>query len=84
MTREDIDNVQAVLLGAARWKDMTENDLFLPIVSGGIELKLGVFVRVIDRPAGKRPRDCNDVLLRVTSIHAQRVQFHQLARVVLV
>src|SRR5262249_48615179 len=40
--------------------------------------------RLEDGPTGKATRDFLHVLLRVTTIDSERVQFHQLARVVLV
>ena len=39
---------------------------------------------LLDRPAGERARHLGDVLLRVAAVDAERVQLHQLARVVLV
>src|ERR1051326_6054625 len=44
----------------------------------------GAAARLKDRPTGKAARHFLAVLLRVTTVDAERVQFHQLARVVLV
>src|SRR5215813_12801646 len=63
---------------------MAENDLFLSIVSSRIELKLGVLERIVNRPTRKSARYRNHILLGIASVHAQRVQFHQLARIVLI
>ena len=40
--------------------------------------------RIVNRPAGERTRHLGHVLLRVAAVHAERVQLHQLAAVVLV
>src|SRR6266850_5035277 len=45
---------------------------------------LGAPARILDRPSGERARDLGDVFLRVAAVHAERVQLHQLAAVVLV
>ena len=46
--------------------------------------EITALLRAVDRPARQDPRDLDDVLLRVAAVHAERVEFHQLARVVLV
>ena len=43
-----------------------------------------IATRVGDRPSGEAFCDLDDVLLRVAAVDAERVQFHQLAGVVLV
>src|SRR4029453_10863112 len=40
--------------------------------------------RRADTPSGERPRDLDHVLLCVTAIDAERVQFHELAGVILI
>src|SRR6185369_17443950 len=35
-------------------------------------------------PAGERPRDFDHILLRIAAVHAERVQLHELACIVLV
>src|SRR5262245_160567 len=63
---------------------MSEDDLFLPIVTAGIELEFRILLLIENRPSGKSACDGDDVLLCVASIYAQRVELHQLARIVLV
>ena len=43
-----------------------------------------IALRLPDRPAGEGARDFDHVLLRVSAIHAERVQLHQLAAVIFV
>ena len=54
------------------------------IVARGPEQERAALARPIDRPPGEGTRHFGDVLLRVAAVHAERVQLHQLARVVLV
>ena len=48
------------------------------------EDEAAALLRPIDRPAREDARHLDDVLLRVAAVDAERVQLHQLARVVLV
>ena len=84
MTSQDVDDLDAVLFTAAGGNRLAQDDLLLAIVHRRIELKLGNPVGVVDRPAGERARDGDDVGLRVAAVDAERVQLHQLAAVVLV
>jgi len=73
---------------AACLQRMSEEYFGVVIVTGALENR-GIFgeyacVRRIDAPSGKRPGQCDNVLLRVSAIGAERVQFHDLAREILV
>ena len=48
------------------------------------EYKVSAELRPIDGPAGQHARHLRHVGLRVAAIHAQRMQFHQLARIILI
>ena len=48
------------------------------------EYKVSAELRPIDGPAGEHARHLRHVGLRVAAIHAQRMQFHQLARIILI
>ena len=54
------------------------------IVAGGVELEAVDGVVVVLLPAGEAARQLRDVGLGVGAVHAQRVQLHHLAGVVLV
>ena len=59
--------------------------VFVPVVVHlRAEDEAAALLRAIDRPARQDARDFDHVLLRVAAVHAERVQLHQLARVVLV
>ena len=63
---------------------MAKDQFFLPVVHRGIELKFRKLLRIVDCPAAESTGDRDDVLLRVASIDTQRMQFEQLAAVVLI
>src|SRR6266481_6134985 len=67
---------------------MAEEHLWAVIVASALE-DCGVFgkcprIRWVDAPPGQNAGQGDDVLLRVPAIGAQRVQFHDLAREVLI
>ena len=84
MTGEDVEHLLAVGFAAAGLDDVAEHDLLTRIVQPRIEGEAAALARLVDRPAGEGARDFGDVLLRVAAVHAERVQLHQLAAVVLV
>ena len=63
---------------------MAQDDFFFPVVHSRIELKLGEFLWIVNRPSRERPGDGNDIVLGIASIDAERVQFHQLAAVIFI
>src|ERR1700730_9298809 len=67
---------------------MAEENLWTVIVARAFEdrsvLGKRAAIRLIDPPPGQDPGQCDDVLLRVPAIGAERVQLHDLAREILV
>src|SRR5262245_65240969 len=84
MLREDVDHALAVVRPAAGRDAVPDHDLLALVVHRGPEEKAPLDPRAIDRPAGEGACDFGDVALRVAAVDAERVQLHQLARVVLV
>src|SRR5678815_1255034 len=84
MVGQNIDDIEAILLPSTARKLVTKDKLFLSVVPGRIELKLRVLRGVVDRPARECTRYCNNVILSISPINAERVQFEQLAAVVLI
>src|SRR5207237_9196902 len=74
----------AVVLAAARGYPQAEDGLLAAVVHPRTEDEARGVARTVDRPARERARHLGDVLLRVAAVDAERVQLHQLARVVLV
>src|SRR5262249_60526355 len=68
----------------ARFDHVAEHDFLAGIVEARIEPEAAAKPRVLDRPPREGARDLGHVLLRVAAVHAERVQLHQLAAVVLV
>ena len=83
MSRDEIENVLAFLDAAPSRKLPAENDLFAGVVRLRPEDEVAA-PGDVDAPAGERSRDLDHVFLRVTTVDAERVQLHQLARVVLI
>ena len=81
---EDVEHLLAVALTAARLDRVAEHQLRAGVVHARLEDEPAAEARILDRPAGQGPRDFLHVLLRVAAVHAERVQLHQLAGVVLV
>jgi hypothetical protein len=49
-----------------------------------VEFEAAAALRLVDGPAGEHARHLRDVGLRIAAVHAEGVQFHQLAGVVFV
>ena len=84
---EDPQDVEAVVDAAAGRDRYAEHQLRVVVVAAGVvEEAAGTAVTgvAVAAPAGERPRHLDHVLLRVAAVDAERVQFHQLAGVVLV
>ena len=72
-------------LGAAHGRDRSSQyRLLTPVVHPAVEDGSRVSPRFRDRPAGEGETGLADVLLSVSSVHAERVEFEELAGVVLV
>ena len=79
---EDIENGFAVLHAAAGGDWMAQHDLGAVVMLVGAEDELAS--QAVDRPSGETARDFLHVLLGVTAIHAEGVQLHDFAGVILV
>src|SRR5271165_7283421 len=63
---------------------LAEHELRPRLVPTRIELKASAFERLVDGPSGEDFRSFGDVALRVSAIHAERVQLQQLTAIILV
>src|SRR4030095_16727362 len=61
-----------------------EHRLLAVIVQELNKLKAASLPWVLQRPARKAPRHFSDIVLGISSVHPQGMQFHEFARVVLV
>ena len=84
MRGQDVEHFLAIVLAAAGLDLVSEHDLLAVVVHARLELEAAALPRVRNRPTRERARHFLHVLLRVAAVDAKRVQFHQLARVVLV
>src|SRR5215510_12090744 len=50
----------------------------------GVQSKVSTFPRLLQRPSSEHARNFSYIFLGVTTVHAERVQFHQFAAVILV
>ena len=83
MTREDVEDVLAVA-HAALVDHVSKDDLPTVVMAARREPERAILAGMLDRPAGEGARDFGDVVLRVPAVHAERVELHQLAAVVLI
>ena len=70
MMSKDVENFHPVLLSAAGRQRVAENHLLFSVMAGGIELEFGVLLGIVNRPAGERSSNRDDIFLRVAAIHA--------------
>src|ERR1700739_2259933 len=63
---------------------MPENHLRIWIMKALVKPELRIALRLPDGPAGETARHFDDVLLRIPAVNAKRMQFHQLAAVILI
>ena len=83
MSRYDVQHRLAILDATARRQHMTQHHLLAGIMEFRAKHELRRESRV-HRPSGECACNFDDVALCVAAIHAQRVEFHQFARVILV
>src|SRR5687767_4124851 len=81
---ENIDHLECIFLASASGDLHAKYGFFALIVHEGVKLEAAATARIPYGPAGEASGDFSDVLLRVAAIHTERVQLHQLARVILV
>ena len=83
LIREELEQPDAFILPViveGEPKDTLRSAIVRPLP----EHESGTAFRALNAPAGEDARDCDDVLLGVSAVDAERVQLEQLARVVLV
>src|SRR5262249_34912481 len=83
MFRKDIDDYFAIA-NSTGIDLMSKNSLFSVVVQARAEDKFTTALGPFDGPSGQSACDFLNVLLRTAAINAKRVQFHQLAGVILV
>src|SRR5688500_7906228 len=83
MRSNDVEHTLAVFDAAAGLDGLAEHLLLAAVMQRRHEPE-STILSVRQRPPGERTRDFDDVLLGVAAVDANRVQLHQLARVVLV
>src|ERR1700686_3940858 len=100
MMRDDIQDHQAVLYSSAGGNLVAQHNLFAVVMHAGSENEFSrefaripshqssrcraSAARLKDGPASEATRNFLHVFLCVSAINAERVQFHQLARVIFV
>src|SRR4051812_18803932 len=83
MLRENIEDFFAVALATAA-DHVSEHEFFSRIVRSRVEAVAATLKRIADRPPCECARDRDNIRLCVAAIDAERVELHQLTRVVLV
>src|SRR6266567_8431676 len=84
MCRQNVEHTFAIPNASARKKLVAEHSLLAVIVQTGTVQEQSFLVWFLNGPAGETARNFLHVLLRVSAIHAHRVQLHQFARVIFV
>ena len=84
VTREHLQESDALVHPVALRKGDTQHLLFAPVVRPVVELEVAAPLGTANAPACEDAGDRNHVLLRVSPVHAEGVQLEQLAGVVLV
>ena len=81
---EDIEYTLAVLLAAATVDPMPQDHLLAVIMNPRLELEASALPGHFNRPTGECAGYVLHVLLGVAAVHAERMQFHELAGVIFV
>src|SRR3954468_465184 len=84
MMSENVDDLLSVFNSSSGSNPIAKNNLLTPVVHHHTEYEAGILPRSIDGPARQSARDFLNVFLCVPTINSKRVQFHQLAAIVLV
>src|SRR5712671_2727224 len=82
--RENVEHIFRIFFSAAGREPVAEDDFVAGVMDLGTEDESAALCGRFNRPPGERARDVNDVLLRVSTIDAERVELEQLASVILV
>src|SRR4026209_117449 len=84
MICQNIDHFETVFHPAAG-RDVGAGHSFGTIIMEAlVEAKFAFAARTLDGPAGKTAGDLLDILLRITTVNPEGVQFHHLAGIVFV
>src|SRR5918992_2905160 len=99
MTSKNIQDHQSIFKSTSRRDFVTQHNFFTIVVSAGIKEELaGLFAsafaeycrrcrsttaRCKDGPSGKTSRHLLHILLCISTVNAERMKLHQLARIVL-
>src|SRR5438093_12148258 len=81
---QKVEDLQSIVHTAARRNPIAQDRFLTGIVNPWLEIELRFALQPSNSPASEATRDFLHVFLRVTAVDAQRVEFHQLARVLLV
>ena len=81
--QQQVEHLLAVF-HPARVNFLAQHVLGIRIVQPLVEFESRVATRLVNCPSGEAARHLGHVFLRVAAVHAQRVQLHQLARVILI
>src|SRR5689334_21107832 len=84
LSRENVQHLLTILDAAATWHPNAEDGLFARVVLLGVKCERWGDVDVVDAPSRETSRDFLHISLGVAAVHAEGVQLHQLAGVVLV
>ena len=84
MCRQELKHFHSIFHPALALNLAAQNHFFTVVVQARAENESPALARAIDGPTGKAARDVPHVLLSVAAVHAQGVEFHQLAPVVFV
>ena len=84
MRGQNIQHFFTIVHATAGWNDVAEYNFLAFIVQLVVVEKAASFARLENGPAGEAARHLRYILLRITAVHAERVQLHQLAAVVFI
>src|SRR5689334_18176902 len=83
MVREHLEHLDALFL-AVLLDLLAQDDLHAGFVHALVEIEVPATPRFFDGPAAEDARDLGHIFLRVTAVYPERVQLHELARVVFI
>src|SRR5947209_15455791 len=83
MMREHFQRLHAFLF-AVILELLAKHDLGSGLVHTIVEPEVSASLRALDAPAGKNLGEFRYILLGVTAVYAERVQLHDLSRVILI
>ena len=82
---QNVEHFQPIFLAPAGGNGHAQHHLLAFIVDSGVELEPAAGPKaVLDGPTGEAAGHGDDIFLRVTAVHAERVQLEQLAGVILI